>query len=248
MNHDNHTSNRDEIMSRIKREGVAMTPRLYFTAHVVATIATVLATLAVSIFIFNFILFSIRINSHEALLSFGPRGFMAFLQFFPWPFLLADIGLIILLESLIRRFKFGYRLPIAYVVVGLLVLTVVVGLVIDRGTFVNDRIMERAGGPGLPPPFGKLYRDAKHGPHDGLCRCVVTAISGNTLMVEDYNGATTTLTVILPENNPRATTTGIAIGDLVMVAGDREGDVIHAFGVKKADVVRRDIGTSPRGR
>lgn len=236
MNHDNHKkSGRDEILSRIKQEGVAMKPRLFFTAQIIAIAATALATLVVSVFIFNFILFSIRINSHDAFLAFGPRGFLAFLRFFPWPFLLADIGLIILLEWLIRQFRFGYRMPIAYVVGGILALTLVLGLTLDRGTFLNDHLMQNAGGPGIPPPIGRMYRDARNGPHDGICRCTVTAIDGNMLTVEDYrNGATSTFTVILPENDRRATTTGISVGDVVMVAGDRNGNEIRAFGVKKA--------------
>ncbi len=235
-NKTDYTKNsRDEIMARIKKEGVAMKPRFYFTLHLVATAITTLCVLAVSIFIFNFILFSIRINSHDAFLSFGPRGVLTFLQFFPWMFLIADIGLVILLETLLRKFRFGYRLPIVYLVGAILALTVLAGLVIDKATPFNDRLMDRAGERRLPPPLNDLYSGARRGPHDGICRCTVTAIQGNTLTVEDYRGgATTTFSVILPENDTRATTTDIAVGDVVMVAGDRNGNEIRAFGVRKA--------------
>jgi hypothetical protein len=239
MNHheEHKKGSRDEILARIRRDGIAMKPRLFFTAHIVATALTAVAVLAVSIFIFNFILFSIRINSHDAFLSFGPRGIEMFFRFFPWIFLFADIGLIVLLETLVRKFRFGYRLPIVYLVGGILVLTVFFALILDRGTSFNDRLMDRAGDHRLPPPLNDLYSGARREPHDGICRCTVTAIEGVTLTVEDYRaGATTTFLVVLPENDPRATTTHISIGDVVMVAGDREGNTIRAFGVRKADV------------
>ena len=118
----------------------------------------------------------------------------------------------------------------------ILFITLATGFALDRGTYFNDNMMERAEGEHhLPPPFNALYGGARRPPHDGVCRCVITEIGAGTLTVEDYRrGATTTLTVILPTDDARATSTDLEIGDLVMVAGDRDGDVIRAFGVRKA--------------
>ncbi len=239
MEHNSHKptdSLRDKILGQIKSERIAMRPRLYFTLQLAAVAFVSFLVLIISIFIFNFILFSIRINSHEAFLAFGPRGIVAFLTFFPWVFLIADVLLIVLLEWLLRTFKFGYRLPILYVLGAILLITFATGFVIDRGTPFNDRLMVRAGGPGLPGPLNGMYRDVRRPPHGGVCRCTITAVGNGQLTVEDYRrGSTTTLTVLLPENDPRATSTDLQVGDTVMVAGDREGDVIHAFGVRKME-------------
>ncbi len=239
MEHNNHKSNKDtlreKIMGQIKRERIAMRPRLYFTLQLAAVAFVAFMVLVLSVFIFNFILFSIRINSHEAFLSFGPRGIMAFIIFFPWPFLIADLIFIAVLEWLLRTFKFGYRLPMLYVLGAILAVTFITGMAIDRGTGFNDRLMVRAGGPGLPGPLNGMYRDVRRPQHDGVCLCTIVGIASGTLTVEDRRrGATTTLTVLLPENDPRATSTGLTVGDTVMVAGDREDDVIRAFGVRKA--------------
>lgn len=234
-NSEHKDSLRDSIVSRIKSERIAMKPRLYFTLQIAAVAVVSLLILLCTIFIFNFILFSIRINSHEAFLSFGPRGIVAFLTFFPWPFVAVDVLLIAGLEWLLRTFKFGYRLPILYVLGGILALTFVAGFALDRGTHFNDRMMERAGRPGMPVPFGGIYRDVRRAPHGGVCRCTITEIGiGSLTVVDNHRGATTTLTVILPPNDPRATSTGLVVGDTVMVAGDREGDTMRAFGVRKA--------------
>lgn len=230
-----HETLRDKIMGQIKTEHISMRPRLYFTLQLAAIAAVSVLVLLLSVFIFNFLLFSIRINSHEAFLSFGPRGIVAFLMFFPWGLLIFDAALIFLLEWLLRTFKFGYRFPLLYVLATLLAITVVTGFALDRGTGFNDRLIDREeGGRHLLPPFNMLYGQARRPPHDGICRCTILQINEGSLVVKDnHRGATTTLQVLLPANDPRATTTDLRVGDVVMVAGDREGDVIRAFGVHK---------------
>lgn len=241
MNHNHekkHTNEtlRDKIMGQIKSEHISMRPRLFFTLQLAAVVLVSILVLLISVFIFNFILFSIRINSHDAFLSFGPRGIMAFLMFFPWGFLIFDAALICILEWLLRRFKFGYRLPILYVLGALLVITFATGFAVDRGTGFNERLMIREeGGRYVPPPFNMMYGGARRPPHDGICRCTIKEIGEGTLVVEDYHrGVTTTLQILLPANDPRATSTDLQVGDVVMVAGDRDEDTIRAFGVHKA--------------
>lgn len=216
-----------------------MRPRLYFTLQIATVAIVAVLSLLLSIFIFNFILFSIRINGHDAFLSFGSRGLQRFIVYFPWLTLLIDIILILLLEWLIRKFRFGYRIPILFLVLGIISLTVIAGFVLDRGTYFNDRLMDRAEHEGLPPPLSGLYHGAQRPPHDGICRCTITAINGAQLTVADFrNGATTTFTVLLPSDNPHATSTHLNVGDVVFVAGDYDGDeddVIRAFGVRKED-------------
>ncbi len=233
--HNEKDSLKDSILSKIKTEQISMRPRLYFTLQVAAVAVVAVIVLLLSIFIFNFILFSIRINSHEAFLSFGPRGIQGFLIFFPWVALMLDVAMIVMLEWLIRKFRFGYRVPMLYLVGIIVVLTIAAGFGLDRGTYLNDRLLDRAEHEGLPPPLAGLYHGARRAPHDGICRCTVTAINGSVLTVADFRGgATSTYTVMLPDDDLRATSSGLKIGDVVFVAGDKDdADVIRAFGVRK---------------
>ncbi|MBP9757152.1 MAG: hypothetical protein KBD06_00970 [Candidatus Pacebacteria bacterium] len=241
-----HDSLRDSILSKIKTDRIIMKPRLYFTMQIIAVAFVALCVLLLSVFIFNFILFSIRINSHDAFLQFGPRGLSNFFMFFPWPILMLDIGLVVLFDWLVRKFRFGYRIPMMYLVGAILFLTVVAGFALDRGTYLNDRLMDRAEHEGIPGPLGGLYHGARRAPHDGICRCTIIGINGPILTVSDFRGgATTTFTVILPNDDHRATTTGLSVGDVVFIAGDTEEDgIIRAFGVRK----ERDRGFKGRLR
>jgi hypothetical protein len=232
-NHISQKNMRDRILEKIEAQEVLMRPKFYFTLKIAALVLVMLAVLVISIFIFNFILFSVRVNSHDALLGFGPRGIEAFIIFFPWVWFLLDVVLIAVLEWLIREFRFGYKIPVLYLLAAIFFSTAIVGLAIDRGTDVNDRLLRRADRHELP--LGRLYEGARRPmPGSGVCLCAISAIKGDTLTVYDPRvGSSTLLTVVLPPNDPRATTTLLKVGDLVFIAGDVTGDDIHAFGLKK---------------
>lgn len=223
-------------MGEIREGKLAMTPRMYFTLKFAALFVVALAVLAVSVLIINFLFFTLRINSHETLLGFGPNGWRIFALFFPWHLLAIDVGLIVLLQWLVRYFRIGYRVPVLYLIGGLLAAALVLGLTLDRGTPFNDALME--GAERLPPPFAAFYKGARKPPlpGSGVCRCMITAIEGNILTVEDtrptqIGDATSTLTIVLPENDRRATTTSLKVGDIVFIAGEEDEGVIQAFGV-----------------
>lgn len=239
---------RGDVLARIRAHEVAMRPRVYFTLRFVALVAVSVAILLISIFIFNFILFSIRLNGDDALLGFGPRGIEAFLRFFPWTLLVLDIALVMLLQWLLRSFRFGYKRPVLPLLGGLLLFTLVAGLAMDRGTGVNEQLLRGADRHLLPPPFGDVYGRVRHDlpPGSGLWRGSVTAINGNKVTVAV---GTTSLTFLLPDNDDRATTTDLHVGDPVLVAGDQKDGVIQAFGLRKLDPaldsMQRDAESEP---
>ncbi len=229
----NNQNLKDTVLRKIRTEKILMRPKLYFTLQVAALVVVAFCVLVLSIFIFNFLFFTLRINSHEALLGFGPRGIEAFLIFFPWELLALDVLLVLILQWMLRTFRFGYRIPALYLIGGLLGLSAAFGVTIDRGTLFNDFFLDEADNHQLPWPIGEFYGHARRPPLGaGICKCTITAIARNTITVQDSH-STTTLTVVLPDNDDRATTTGLAVGDTVLVAGDRDGNTIEAFGVRK---------------
>jgi len=224
---------KEQLLKDIRSGEVAMRPRYFFILKIAVLTTVASAVLVVSIFIINFILFGVRINHHQELLGFGSKGLLAFLRVFPWFLLLLDVALVILLEYLLRRFKFGYKIPALYLLGGLLAGTLLAGFALDRGTYFNDRMLERSRH--LPPGLGHFYEGARRPPPPGggLCRCTILAIEGSTLTVEDTRNGTTTLVVLLPNNDPYATTTALQVGDTILIAGKEENGVIRAFGVRK---------------
>jgi hypothetical protein len=212
-----------------------MHPKYYFALRVAALVCVSVCIFLISIFICNFLLFSIRVNSTDSYLYFGPRGWGAFLSFFPWDLFAIDVLLVGMLLWLLRQFKFGYKSPMLYVVLLLLAVTVAAGAVIDRTSDINDRFLNAADAHRLPVPFNDVYDHARMlpPPGQGVCRCTVISINGNTLFVSDLRATTTPFTVTLPSDDPRATTSGIEAGDVIFIAGQKSGGGIDAFGVRK---------------
>src|SRR4051812_6361492 len=87
-------SMQEKVLGKIHARELSMHPRYYFVLRVAALVLVALGILFISVFIFNFLLFSIRINSQDTFLAFGPRGWGAFLVFFPWDLFAIDAVLV----------------------------------------------------------------------------------------------------------------------------------------------------------
>ena len=229
----NHMKNESEfskqVLAAIDTGKVAMRPRVFFTLKLIAVAGVGVLVLLLSIVLINFILFTIRVSGHDTLLFFGPRGLWVFLLHFPWFLLALDIGAVILLSRLMRHFQFGYRTPVVYVLLGLALVSVLVGATLDRGTPLNDVLFEEARENRLPPPIGGLYTGMQRGweVREGMCHCEVIGVEGDTLTVSDVRDGESVYTVQLPPEGGE-----FSVGDELMIAGDVDDDgVIHAFGI-----------------
>jgi hypothetical protein len=223
---------RERILGDITSGKVRQVPRVYyvFQSLLVSGLALLIPTL--TIFICGFIFFSIRINSHDALLGFGTRGIFAFFAMLPWPLIILDVLLIILLRNLMRMFRIGYQTPSLYIGAGFLLITACLGFIIDHETDMNDRLHKRSHM--LPTPVGSWYRDAQppRTPRSGMCRCEVVDKKGNVLLLRDRDNGTSTLRAIIPDQIRRGSLENISVGDIVFVAGDEDGDSITVFGIR----------------
>lgn len=235
MENDNqHTTAANKVLEKIRRNQVRMVPRLHFTLKSIAVIVVALLSLVFSVAIGAFILFSIRTSYETSLLGYGPHGVLIFLQLFPWGLLIADIGLIILLEWMLRYFRFGYKSPLLYLLFVIIVVALAVAIVLDQSR-ASDDFLQGAHDQGVPV-MGNLYDQGRRPPPpgSGACPCVVTAIDGATLTMQEKvpDGTTRTVTVVLP--NAEASST-IKVGDHLFVVGNYDGSTLHAFDVHYMD-------------
>lgn len=227
-----NNSVKDAVLDKIAKSEVQMHSRAYFALKLSLFVALIVAILAVSVFIFNFIAFSIRINHHDALLGFGSNGLLLFLWFFPWWLLLIDAALIAILQALIRQFEFGYKIPVLRLVGGVLLVALIMGFVMDA-TRVNERFLHDADAHRTPSPFDHFYQGARYiPPSDGpVHRGLITEIAGGHLVVRDLSATTSTYSVFLP-HSLGASTSIFKVGDTIFFAGHFRQDGFEAFGVQ----------------
>lgn len=157
---DTHETTKKDALTRIREGAVHMRSKNYFYLKLAVVAAIASLALLVSIFIFNFILFSIFAEHRAPLLGYGPPGYLVFLQMFPWPLLIVDVLLLIGLRMLLRRFEFGYRSPTLYLLFGVLVVVGALGFVLYEHTDVNDRIEREAHKGHFPTPVKDFFDDA----------------------------------------------------------------------------------------
>jgi hypothetical protein len=214
-----------------------MRPKLYFVMKTGLILAVAFLILLTSIFIAGLVLFSVRVNGHDSLLSFGPRGIELFLRTIPWTLVLLEVALIVLFEWLIRQFRFGYQRPALYLLLALIVSFGVFGTALDRGTsFNDDRFQEAEQGESFFP-LGEIYEGLRQPAPEalGIYRGIVLSRDRDVLVMShddrDADGDDGTWTVILPAGFDGR----LQKGDRVYVVGDKDGDSIRAYGVRLLD-------------
>lgn len=229
-----------KVTEKIQSGEVSMHSRVPFVlrAFGMAFLATIV--FFISALIVNFVFFSIHMSNTNELLGFGPRGWGAFIGFFPWGLLFVDIVSVALLALLFRTFRFGYRAPLLYVFGGFFFLAVVAGATLERHTPMNTLIDREMRGPRMHQGMGGVWSrmHMPPSPGEGVCRCEVVSIEDSThLTVKDVFTGDEFYAVI--GDTSHATTAGLAVGNRVFLAGDVEGDTFTIFGLKRGGEGRR---------
>ncbi|HWU24747.1 MAG TPA: hypothetical protein VN086_03280 [Candidatus Paceibacterota bacterium] len=227
-----------EVLERIRSGKLRMKPRFFFVLKTALVIAITVLILLISVWLASFISFGLRLSGNDSLLGFGTRGILMFIAVFPWWLALIDLALIALLAWLLRHFKFGYRKPVLYLLGALIVGGVAGGLLFDRETpFHDDRFHEAESGE-LFAPLESLYEGAHtKAPEDqGIYRGFVVTVAPDSFVLthDDYDNSPDdgTWTVRPPSGFDIRM---VRVGDRVYVGGEKDGNVIEAYGVRILD-------------
>lgn len=224
---------KERVLSDIASRDIRVYPRIYFILRIVLIAAIALLVLIISIFIFNYVFFSLRVSGRGMLLDFGPRGFSSFLEYFPWLLLVVDLALIVILEWLLRQFRFGYRSPVLYLLLGIFAITLSAGYLMNRATNIDDVLLHQADRRLLFGPLGEVYESVRgsHLMDQGICECKILGINGNILVAQDINATSNVpLTVTVPVSY--AMPSSVQVGSVVFIAGTlSSSNTMQAFGI-----------------
>ena len=222
----------ESVLDKIRAGGVSMRPRYYFTTQVVLIGIVSILALVFSVFVLSFGVFSIHESGEQFLLGFGTQGLAMFVSLFPWGLLVSVLVLLVLLETLLRNFRFAYRTPALRIFVWLLLLASVGSAAIGF-TSLHPFLSEQADHDALPV-IGSFYEQI----HDsqqprGVYRGRVVSVSGSrfVLVHDDYDDDADdgSWTVELPVAFDAEM---LSVGARVYVAGQLQNGVIYAYGVR----------------
>jgi len=209
-----------------------MRPKYYFVLRLVSTITIGFLTLIVSVFVVSFVLFSVHESGEAFLLGFGKQGILTFISLFPWALVVVDIALVVFLEWLLRGFKFGYRFSLLAIFIGIFLLSIVLGVIVNF-TPLHQTLLGEADRGALP--FGNDVYESLRDSHanQGIFRGTITSINGNQIVIThndgDFDADDGTRTITLPSTNSLS----FKINDRVYVFGTSTDKTVGAYGIKK---------------
>ncbi len=224
---------KDEVLHKIRTGDVHMKPKSYFALKIILLAFVAALVVIVAAWLVSFIIFSLNISERSTLLGFGWRGIQTFLWLFPWRLLLVEVILIALLGRLTRHFRFSYRSPMLYSLVGGMALSGILALVMNSGA-VQEALLQQHHQSNLPL-IGSMYerveRPERPDDRPEVIRGVIMNMEQNKLVVKNADEETVLINVLLPESAFLGP--AFMIGDEVFVAGDLVGDTLQAYGIKK---------------
>jgi len=197
-----------------------MKPKWHFAARTVLFSVFLAGAIFLSLFLFSFIIFILRLNRFWELFGFGWPGVWVSSQVFPWVLVFLGLVLIIALELLVRRFGFVWKKPVIYSLV-------IVSLMVLFSGYAIDAIgwQEKA--------YQKIY-NSYIGPEDNkIQQGTILEVEKNKLKVitpeEDLVEVILDGKTHFPKDQP------IEKGDEILILGEKKDRSIEAKGLKKVE-------------
>ncbi len=129
---------KDQILEKIKSEELKMKPKMHFVFKSALYIISLILGTIFLIYLLSFLLYFFNAQSLEHTRDFGFYGLKIFLVSLPWIIIILSLILFIILEILVRHFKFGYKKPIIYSLSAIIIFMSLTSLVIAKTSLHNN--------------------------------------------------------------------------------------------------------------
>ncbi len=154
MEENNKNNLEEKVMSQIKTGRIKLRSKYIFLAEKLGLGSAVALSVLLAVLFFNLVLFYLKTSDNLDYLSFGSRGFYAFLESFPFALAAGLIALVLVSAFIIKKSGFLYEKPFGRIAVGLVIFIMVLGIILTY-TSLAERIERHAFGPN---PTGMIFR------------------------------------------------------------------------------------------
>lgn len=223
----------ENVLEKIRARAISMHSRVYFALRTMAVSLTALSILALSLFLVSFIFFSVNASGTGFLLEFKEQGFMVFVSLFPWTIFLLVLILLVVLEVLLRYFKFSYRVPLLRTFLWVVIISIA-GSIFISFTPIHSLLLSKADSDSLPV-IGPLYTQI-HNSHQeqGVYRGMVTSIATSSFAISHSDtdrDSDEGSWMIQPPSGFNLST--LKIGERVYIAGRLQNNIVCAYGIHR---------------
>jgi len=213
---------KEQILDKIKKGEFKMHPKFYFFLKAIVVTIIVIILIVIIVFLISFIVFSSENNGAQFLIGSGFKGILSAIYLLPWIFVLIVLIAIILIEKLIKRYKFTYKRPLIYSLLFIVIFGAVCGLIIHKtflhqgvSCLINDFFYGGPRSTNLPDTHeGRIYK-----------------INENEIEIMDLNGQI--LDAIFPSESFKLKDREFERGDKIIFTGLRKDSVINISSYRK---------------
>ncbi len=216
----------DKVLNKLENSQVKMRPKAYFILKTVLIALAIIVVTLFALYLTSFIVFALRASGLWYLPKFGFSGIGALITLLPWLLIFIAALLIVVMEILVKYFSFAYRRPILFSMLGIILLVLLGGLLIDKTQFHAD-LFQKAQERRLPIA-GELYRNL--GTSEDVHRGIVSQMINKGFLIETQKGQVLTI-IITPDT--RLFDANINKNDVVVVMGKQDNGIVKALAVRK---------------
>lgn len=217
---------RDTVLDAIHTDEVTMRSRYYFIVRSVLWGVGIVLTFGVTLYLISFIAFVFRSNALYALTSLGPKGFATLFISLPWILLLLVFIVFLLLQFLSSHFEFVYRRPLIHTILGSIFILVLGSILIGQST-LHARAYRFSEEHKLPIA-GSFYKDAIR-ENENVYIGAISNYTDTIFTLKARSGIDYTVLITQTTRLPRP---DLKEDMTVLVVGEKENNVIKAFGVR----------------
>ena len=230
----------EKVLAAIESGALTMKPKWRFAFHATLVALGGVILLLLLVYVVSFALFTSRQSGIGYAAIFGLRGWLALLRSLPWVLIVLSLLFIGVLEVLVRRYSFAYRQPLLFSAIGIILIVLFGANALSRTTF-HPRVFRYAEQHRLPFAGG-FYRGFSHPRLRAIHPGIITAVTSDGFLLMSADSEP--LRVIVDAQTRFPFGDDVVTGDRVVVFGDRTGDTIRAFGMRK---IMRGALESPMG-
>lgn len=228
-NNENQKSIKESILDTIKSGHVEMRPKWHFVLKAALAALGAVIILLTIFYLASFIIFVLRQTGVLFVPAFGLPGWFAFFTHLPIFLIFLLIIFLIVLELLVRHYAFAYRRPLLYSALGILILITIGGIVLANTSLHRD--LSRGAKKNQGSFAGGFYRQFDQQNFRDVHRGAIIEFIGNGFEIK--NRREETLMIIVTPQTRLPYGADFSIGDIVVVFGDRDGDIVRAFGIQE---------------
>jgi len=227
MSQDKKVHLETKVMKKIKDEKINFRSKYIFLAQKLGLGGGLALSLLLGIFFLNLAFFTMKVSGSLEFLSFGRIGILAFLESFPYHWIIMGLVFFVVASMILSRYDISYKKPFKKLLAALLLLIFVAGIALAISG-INEAIEEKVA-QGKIPVLRSLYGRRGGVWKNGLVGEVVEIRSGG-LVVETREKKK--VFVELTKNTLFLTGSDFKVGDRVRAVGKWDGENFRASALR----------------